>query len=830
MNNGLKGFIKKTLLTLVIFMYIFSAACKDNSSLPDSDVEIWGASSHEKILQDGNYNKMPAEINVSAAKGETEGGQIIITPHCNVEKVEVTLNNLTTKDGDVFDKRSINVYYQKYIEVSQKTYNQQNYYYPVGFYPDMLLPIDIANKFGETKIIKDKNQGLTIEFDVPADTKEGEYFGNVTVNIDGNKKNIPIKLNVWNYVLDYANGQTCFNVFKRTMIYGELDNTYQKYKEYYDTVLNKYKTCLQFLPNETEDVEGLIKSVKEYWNNPYFTTYDIVTHGKYNNHSFVSGEFKRYLKGLALASTPQLLLLEKAIVYLTTVDEPSSIAAVNAAKKIKETIYAIQDEVISELISENFYDNFGGDSGDFALKMRDVIKAVPLLVTSDDIENSQDAVDTFCSPIQFYQTDYSRYLYSCHSEQVGKKQWIYTCLQPLYPYPTHHMDDFLAGGRILRWMQKAYNIQGYLYWAISEYYNQGSMAMLNPYTESVRYTMGQQAFPGDGYMLYPGVKYGSSTPLGSLRLLTVRDGQEDYDALCLLEDNLSAMENNYGLNKGYFSTNNAVQGLYNNLFTNIIYNPDFNIIDAARNNLAKLIEMSLKGIALTNYSITDNVAEIAIFTPQNYIVKAGNIVLSGTASENGVKYIYRKNLDVNNNNVNFEIIADDGTEYCYNYALNNEVKTAIDFSEEHNELIALSEKSEMIISDNKATVNIKSKGNNLIETMSFKPQISFNSSAFGDFNKIDKIFIDLKNIGITDAKISIALRYNTSFIYETEKILLSAGKSKSVILNRVYATNIKNISNVNALLLIFDNSDGQNNLLPDRQIELLNVSYSLKDV
>ena len=55
-----------------------ASACNDSGGAGKNNIEVWGAYSSLKIMQDQyNYEKGPAEIDISMAQGETESGQII---------------------------------------------------------------------------------------------------------------------------------------------------------------------------------------------------------------------------------------------------------------------------------------------------------------------------------------------------------------------------------------------------------------------------------------------------------------------------------------------------------------------------------------------------------------------------------------------------------------------------------------------------------------------------------------------------------------------------------------------------------------------------------
>ena len=90
-------------------------------------------------------------------------------------------------------------------------------------------------------------------------------------------------------------------------------------------------------------------------------------------------------------------------------------------------------------------------------------------------------------------------------------------------------------------MQKEYDIDAYLNWSVCMYAGHKGdgtkdLYPIDPYTNPIRHNPDNMKFAnGDGYLFYPMAKYGADTPIPSMRLLSARDGQEDYDTLCALE-------------------------------------------------------------------------------------------------------------------------------------------------------------------------------------------------------------------------------------------------------------------------------------------------------
>ena len=116
----------------------------------------------------------------------------------------------------------------------------------------------------------------------------------------------------------------------------------------------------------------------------------------------------------------------------------------------------------------------------------------------------------------------------------------------------------------MSWMQRQYNVTGNLYWSvnITQKYDGSSFTYRDIWNDPL-------AFPGangDGYILYPGRKYGIHGPIGTMRLEMIRDGQEDYEYLYILEELLKGYNEKFGIN---LKLNEYIDYLYRELSINM---------------------------------------------------------------------------------------------------------------------------------------------------------------------------------------------------------------------------------------------------------------------
>lgn len=807
---------KKGLMALALSLAIgASAVAIPTLTGATGGVEVWSTYNTLKVMQEKTgYKKLDAKLNVKLCQGETEAGQLMITPSRKVNSFELIKADLTNENGDKFGIDNIGVYVQRYIEIIQKTHRQENFDYPTGMTPDMLLPMSVAKEYKENSIQKGHNQGITVEFKATNETPAGTYTGGFTLVIDGESQTIPVTVEVWGVDVTKAYGKTLVLVSGTELIYGELNNTTEMYKKYFDTLLNEYKTCASYMP-DLFDIEKVIPTLDEYWDNPNFTTYIIPTETSwYKNIDFLTS----YIYTLASNSTPDRLYLSKAT--FTPIDEP--VVDENSLDRIsvmKSQLNTARQNVWEKLVEEGFFDEYGGVESDFAIALKDSLM-FPSIVTSPDIHDWQDLVEVYCPPIQYYETTAQRQEFTAHADKYGYEEWYYTCLQPIYPYPSHHIDDYLISARTMRWMQKAYNLDGYLYWATNASSIDGES--VDPYDVAGRYWFGGGTYNGDGFLFYPGVKYGVEGPIGSLRLDALRDGQEDYNLLCAYQEILNNLASYYALDE-VPNVNDIMSSIYSTIFNQMYYYAEDDTFDIARTSLAKKAVVA-NGDAKFFYQVMPT--QGATGTVEFYASNGSEVYLNGTkltgvASGNGIKFVHtyssNEGLDLNVRIVN------NGKEYTFNdlaITATRGIEVATAF-----EQLTLTESSTKEINGDKLSITIKAVEKATAgQTLRFSPSATFSMNMFGwNISEIDSFSFDVTNVtgNVDDFEIVLT---TTSTPITLDRFLLNEGETITVKVSNIYKKLPKN-STVTGIQIKFKNMNGSV-LYHDKTIELTNVVYS----
>lgn len=179
-------------------------------------------------------------------------------------------------------------------------------------------------------------------------------------------------------------------------------------------------------------------------------------------------------------------------------------------------------------------------------------------------------------------------------------------MMPTNPYPTYHIDDNLAGARIINWMMMDYGIEGNLYWSVNIYAAYDKALRSYVYRDQWNNPQAYPEINGDGYLVYPGTKYGYAGPIPTIRLEAIRDGLEDYESLYLLKNLSEDLAAKFGIN---YDFNSSISNLYDLLFDGSIPTADEQRVMFAKSQISDLIEAAQDGV-LTVYTRNDKTNKI----------------------------------------------------------------------------------------------------------------------------------------------------------------------------------------------------------------------------
>ena len=534
--------MKKALsLMLALFLGVSCFAC--TSTPPTTPTEsygdlssavLWGAPATEKVLQDvhGIYDeiKTDASVNLTVAKNEKEGHQIIITAGDKKLRYTVTLSDLTASDGTVFDKENVKLFHEKYIAVSEDFAGTG---VPLGMYADAIVPYENIVEVGENVIEPHCNQGLYFRFDIPSTQKAGVYMGSAKLTIGGKSQDIPISLNVLDITVSEVNhAKSIFNNHGQ-LVKGEIDTT-QRMMDLYNEALIEYRLCPTHILNQNghtdEDIITWVDMAYEYMQNPLCSTVCVPYKDKsVSGQSSIDGEvLKKYLFAIAnKCFETGYNMFDKLACYMSVIDEPG-FQGTWARVEVTIPIYRDALKTVSEKIASD-----ASITSPIKAQVAEGIKNLPNVVTNEYDEKYAHLIDTWCPKFNYYDSEYDRANYD---EQVLK--WWYGCTGPKNPHPAYMIDSTFYGMRVESWMKAEYNVTGNLYWSTcvsAKYdgYNKVYSDIEDYYATADRYPYSY----GDGFLWYPGKMYGVDGPVATLRLEAIRDGLEEYELFYELKNN-----------------------------------------------------------------------------------------------------------------------------------------------------------------------------------------------------------------------------------------------------------------------------------------------------
>lgn len=495
-------------------------------------IEIFSTLNTEKVLQDKPFenNKKLEKIYIKAVKNSYELGQVVLTPNYDVKSCTMSLSPLVAQDGTLFEETNIEKFYQKYIEVKEISWKETNG--QLGWFPDMLLPYDVAVSYKENNISANKNQAIVLIFHITKNQMAGLYKGKLFVNVDGEELECPIEIDVCDVTLpDMQKADSLFCIEYEFVERGEQDISLAMKEAYAETLL-RYKQVPRHLPQEKDGVEDFCKAVRtyyyripgfsipmdiaDYWGAPRVMDYEY---------------FRKHILGLAkIALEDGINYFEKARNYLMVVDEPQQNETEDATsytcRRYRETLQMCADEV------ERF------DIPDGIVTKKEIAMTIRQktynLVTASYTEKLK-GVDIWCPVYKKYTLSEIMPKY----KESGKPYWGYSCNAQTYPLPNYHIDDMnsFLSARIKGWIMKDYGVSGNLYYETAFFeqvsYKYGlHVEPTNPYENAMKYP----GTNGDGWLFYPGIKYGIKGPIVCNRISYIRDAVQDYDLLWVLEN------------------------------------------------------------------------------------------------------------------------------------------------------------------------------------------------------------------------------------------------------------------------------------------------------
>ena len=814
------------LLSLSCLLGVISSCGGNGGEQNESSVfSTWTTYSTSKIIQqtynNNNHINTGDAVKIKMMRDEYESSQLIITSEGRQSFDLIKGDLIDTTTGNTIPQENIEIYVQKYIELELNMHSSNNPLFVGGdMIPDMLLPLEYAKSSGENFTKANSNQGITIEissYGLPA----GVYKGEFTLKVGEISKQIPIEVTIWDILLEGKSTiQSCWLIYSMYMLTGEYDAS-EKMLDTYADFLSKYKANPYIIQEDVmNSPEALMQDVKRMWNiknyNSITIPYDFPL--TYDASTAQGDRAASYIVKLAEESTEENFYLDYALFYPSTYDEADVIAPKKAASPafFKEggSYQQTLEKAIRMLENKGY---FATKSNEWNERVKKAIRAIPDVFTNVNLAEGwvKEYPATFCPQINVL--DYKKYqeLYKDYANKnVNGDFWTYTCCSPNYPYPSHHLDDDCLSMRVMGWMEKAFDINGYLFFMANMYTTEKRN---NEYTTPYVIANRNDSANGDGFIMYPGRPYGSPTPFPSMRLVTYRDGLEDYDMLEVFERKIEAMKDKYGIDD--LDSKEYVKDIYDTLFNNSVPTEEHAKLYEAREELAKrILNFDNEDDLFTYAKNDDGVFNLYIHTNSPTLKIQGSQVSGTLLSEARYRYI----IPLNETKENISIVTDKGNVYEY---ANRGYKNITNFMPDYDGA-KLSKNSSFVAETGRIHANIESvREETISKTIRFVPSISFEGLDLEGAKKLKFNYSNPSSIENLTFDVDLVGKSKTVTIAD-HFCMSGVSKSMEIDLSKVNM----NLSDVKSLRFSFVNyyfdSNEEMQLFNTREIELGDIFAS----
>src|ERR1700730_17203687 len=570
---------------------------------PNSGIgAIWAINDSEKIDRDDLQSPQEASnsvwdghrIKIFGARNEIIAFQLIIEANARgINKLTVALADLKQKNGAAkivyappvsdptqYAGRPIQLFSENYMHVSAPTEARWIYKQgtpsasknPTGWKPVQLVPENAKPGKGgfPLKVEPSQNQAIWIEVYTERNLPAGIYQGNVRVEADGELRDVPVELELFDFTLADENSMTA-------MVYYEGLQTDLYQGRNLDAVYHRFAHRQRIELVDAYDEQSALKARGRFRGDDFTRAQGYEGPGEKVGNRIIPASFYGPGEGYDERASARrksdawMIFLRRtfpdAITFLYMPDEPRAVEYARIRK-----------------LADNVHSNPGPG------------KQLPIFVTKGYVKELAGAIDIWCSGPQAF--DIQRAL---EERARGHDYWVYNGGRPFGGAIV--IDAPATDARATIWGCFKHSINVYFYWHGNHWQHnrqkQGDRIQnvwANPITFDNRgqpnKPLSSQSFAnGDGVLMYPGEERlhreedrGIAGPCATIQLASLRRGLQDHQYLTLARK--------LGLNA---LINEVLESVVPRMFSDVQANSPVgfsetgNVYEAARYELAKAI-------------------------------------------------------------------------------------------------------------------------------------------------------------------------------------------------------------------------------------------------
>lgn len=484
-------------------------------------IETKTAPSFYRISEHTDFARFPSgDLRFYGVRNEYENCQLIV---CGAAAKDALLETAPLRgERGAIEESAFTVYRENFSRIGKGS--EFSAAYEKGLYADAL----IEQKFGFDKFTSLEDTAVFwVTLKIPETCPAGRYGGRFLLKAGGVGKEIGVTAEVADFTLsDKSTMQTSFGVFC-----DYLDPAYETDGEFLELC---YKQHLEYRLNaffhfrKMPPAEAVADFVDRHFDDPRFTRFGLPDY-RAQERSVRIGAFKDMILALAARSSPRRNLLSKIYAYFF--DEPEGNRIVEAVERDYDRYRAMLQSAVDAVREDRSakYAAFRQIEG-----YEECILKIPnlgTLLVDTYGGKMQENTGIWCPAFAGFTDEYTIEAEKALCRAAGGELWWYGCMGPTYPYPTYHLADRLFSSRAASWMQYYYGIEGNLYWR-SYGVEENELEKLDNF--SGEKPESYKPF-GDGFLFYYGSAVGQKEPLPSIRLMSIRDGIEEYELLAALQ-------------------------------------------------------------------------------------------------------------------------------------------------------------------------------------------------------------------------------------------------------------------------------------------------------
>lgn len=458
-------------------------------------------------------------IRISAARHEYEGFQVILTPlpGC-AKKVTLTVSDLKAKGGT--------------IPASNVTVNPVGYVriLPDGRPTEMLVP-DPLLIGAIPELAPGENQPVWITVRVPDDAPAGEYAGSILIGAEhASPLRLPFVVKVRNFAIPRKFSlRSSFWVFRDQLnrFYHLDEISFDDYMKWIDFALEHRLCPIDVYEGRCRPMldigrETGVKGEQVPNPTPDFTLWD------------------RYIDRMVAGGASTIHLGQSHHQGTFFSDRQHPISSPVQVQRVVGNLAILREHLKSKGVFDLHYLQLRDETSapDSLNVYRDVGKEMPdvkLLLTAPS-GDARPLLQIPCPLTPGFDPGWQGEVKS-----KGGEYWWYVCCAPRDPaWANLFLEQTAAQHRALFWQTWRNGVDGILYWGMNfwSWYQSEWPANYTGPTQRVQ-PKGYSNFcsvpgaPGDGFSMYPGPS--PSQPMSSIRLEIMRDGEEDYEYLRMLD-------------------------------------------------------------------------------------------------------------------------------------------------------------------------------------------------------------------------------------------------------------------------------------------------------